>query len=99
MLLQLFFFKNIQNRETRCASDGIAAERTEKLHPIVEGVGDLTFGDNRRDRKRIADRLAKNHDVGNHILRFESPEVRAQAPKSHLDFIGDADAARCAYVT
>src|SRR6266478_5289466 len=99
MLLQLFFLKNVQNREPRRASNGIAAKRTEKLHAIVEGIGDLTRGDNRRERKRIADRLAKNHDVGNHILRFESPEVRAQASKSQLNFIGDADAARCAYVT
>src|SRR5712664_4176652 len=99
MLLQLFFLKNVQNREPRRASNGIAAKRTEKLHAIVEGIGDLTRGDNRRERKRIADRLAKNHDVGNHSLCFKSPEVSAQAPKSHLDFVGDADAARGTDVT
>src|SRR5882724_4825789 len=99
MLLQLFFLKNVQNRETRCARDGIAAERAEKFHAIIECICDLLRGDHRGERKRVANGLAKNHDVGNHSLCFKSPEVRAQASKSHLDFVGDADAARGTDVT
>src|SRR5262249_31361997 len=38
-------------------------------------------------------RLAENHDVWNNSLRFESPEMRAQASKTDLNFIRDANAA------
>ena len=94
MLLQLLFFQNIQNRETRRASDRIAAKRAEKFHAIIEGISDLLRGDHCAKRKRIANGLAKNNDVWNDALRFESPEVITQPPKSHLDFVGDANAAR-----
>src|SRR5258708_18539969 len=99
MPLKLFFFQNIQTRETRRASNRIPAKRTEKLHAIVEGICDFLSSDNRGERKRIADRLSKHYDVGNHVLCFESPQVRTQASKSHLDFVGYADTARRADVT
>src|ERR1700738_116725 len=93
MLLQLLFFQNIQNRETRRASDRVAAKRAEEFHAIIEGICDLLRGDHRAKRKRIANGLAKNNDVWNDSLRFESPEAGAQAPKSHLCFVGVANAA------
>src|SRR5882762_1629907 len=98
-LLQLLCFQNIQNRETCRASNRVAAERAEEFHAIIECICDLLGGDHRGERKRIANGLAKHDDVGNHILRFESPEVLPQAPKSHLDFVGDTNAARCADIT
>src|SRR5712692_9418227 len=43
-LLQLSFFKNIQNRKTSSAGDWIAAKGAEKFHPVVKGIGDLRRG-------------------------------------------------------
>src|SRR5258708_13811000 len=86
-LLQLFFFKNIQNRKTSSAGDWIASKGAEKFHPIVKGIGDLQRGDNRRERKRIADGVAENDDIRNHALRFDSPEMPPQSPDLHLSLL------------
>src|ERR1700731_2179464 len=90
-LLQIFFLENL---ETRSASDRVAAKRAEKFHPVVKRIGDLRGGDNRRQRKGIADRLAKHDDVGNHALRFESPKMRSKTSESDLYFVGDTNRAR-----
>src|SRR5260370_4348127 len=93
-LLQLFFFKNIQNRKTSSAGDWITAKGAEKFHPVVKGIGDLRRGDHRRERKRIADGFAENDDIRNHALRFESPEMRSQTPEPDLHFVGNTHGAR-----
>src|SRR5580700_6442219 len=93
MFLQVFFFENIQNREACRAGYGIPSKRAEKFHAVVERFGDLCSCDYRCERESIANRLAKNDDVRNHALRFESPEMRAEPPKSDLYFIRDAHSA------
>src|SRR6267143_3876414 len=99
VLLQVPFFQDVQNGQTRCARDGIAAKRAEKFHAVVERIGDFRRSDNRRQRKSVPDRLAQNHDVRNHALRFESPKMRSKTPESDLHFVGDADRACSADVT
>ena len=50
-------------------------------------------GDYRREGETITYRFAEDDDVRNNILRFETPEVRAEAAEAYLDFVGDADTA------
>src|SRR5258708_35908021 len=98
MWLYVFFFEDIENRETRRTSDRVAAKRAEKFHAVVERTGDFRRGNDGCERKRIADRLAENHDVRNPALRFESPKMRPKTPEPDLDFVGDTDRARTAHV-
>src|SRR5258708_35760251 len=53
-LLQLFFFKNIQNRKTSSAGAWIASKGAEEFHPVVKRIGDLRRRDHRRERKCVA---------------------------------------------
>ena len=94
----MLFFEDVQNSESRGAGNGIAAEGTEEFHAVVEACGDFRSGDDCRERESISDRFAEHHDVGNDVLRFEAPEVRAEAAEADLHFVGDADTARGADV-
>ena len=91
-MLEMIVFEHIENSEARGASNRIAAERAEKFHAIVEAGGDFRSGDDGSEREGISDGLAEHHDVGDDVLRFESPEVRAEAAEADLHFVGDADA-------
>src|SRR5260370_31396283 len=99
VLGKMLFFENIKTRKTRRASERVAPKRAEKFHPAAERIGDFRRGDNRRQRKRIANRFAKHNDIGNHALRFESPEMRSKTPESDLYFVGDTNRACSAHVT
>ncbi len=88
----MLFFEYLQNRESGGARYRIAAEGAEEFHSIIETCGDFRSGDDCSKREGIADRFAEHHDVRNDSLRLESPEVRAEAAKADLHFIGDADA-------
>ena len=90
--------ENVEDGETSGAGDRIAAEGREKFHAVGEGRRDFGSGDDSGKRKGVADRLAKDHDVRNDLLRFKSPKVSAQAAKTDLNFVGYADAAVCANV-
>src|SRR5260370_38439557 len=67
-LLQLFFFKNIQNRKTSSAGDWIASKRAEKFHPVVKEAAELRRGNHRPELKRIADGFAENDAIRDHPL-------------------------------
>src|SRR5258708_8067727 len=97
-LLQLFFFKNIQNRKSSCAGDWIPSKGAEEFHPVVERIGDLRCRNHCRQRKRVADRFTKDDDIRNHSLRFESPEMRSQTTEPDLHFVGDTHRAGAAHV-
>src|SRR5688572_21577773 len=45
----------------------------------------------------VADRFAEHDDVGNDVVVFESPEVRARPAVTGLYFIGNANTARSAH--
>ena len=87
--LQLFVTQHLEHRDARGARHRITAERAEKFHAIGERYGDLLRGNHRGQRKRIANRFTEHHNVRDHALRLESPEMRPQAPKAHLHFVGD----------
>ncbi len=77
VLLQALVAENVKDRKAGGASDGIAAKSREKLHAVSEGRGDFRSGDDGGKRKGVADRFAEDHNVGNHVLRFESPKMSA----------------------
>src|SRR5260370_9085168 len=83
-LLQIFFFKNIQNRKSSCAGDWIPSKGAEEFHPVVERIGDLRCRNHCRHRKRVADRFTKDDEIPNHSSRFESQEMLARTPKPDL---------------
>ncbi len=89
-MLKIFVAKDIQDSEPCGAGYGIAAEGAEKLHAIVEGGRDFGSGDDGSERESVADRLSQDEDIGNYALGFETPEMRAQAAKTDLHFIGNA---------
>src|SRR5215813_6112369 len=97
ILLQVFVAKDIEHGQTGGACHGIPAKGAEKFHTIGEGGGNFARGDDRRERKGIADGFAKDGNVWHDSLRFESPEMRAQAAEAHLYFIGDGDGASSAH--
>src|SRR5260370_29169128 len=86
ILLQVFFFKNIQNREPCGARHRVAAKSAEKLHSVVERIGDFWRGDHRRERKAIADRFAEDDNVRHDAFHLESPEMRSKTPESAHHF-------------
>src|ERR1700752_2587686 len=90
---------HIEYRQTNGARNGVAAEGIEIFHAVIERVRDFRRGDYGRQGMSIADWFAHRHNIGYDSLRLESPEVRADSPKTNLHFIGDANAARVAYVT
>src|SRR5271169_2303929 len=94
----MLFFEYVQNSEARRARNRVSPEGAEELHSVVEACRDFWASDNRGEGESISDWLAEDHNVRNNVLRFESPEVRAQAAETDLHFVGDADAARCADV-
>src|SRR4029077_2722899 len=93
VFLKVLFLEHIQNGESRSACDRIASKSAEEFHAVVETRGDFWSGDDGRERERISDGFSEHHDVWNNVLRFESPEMRAETAKPDLPFIGDADAA------
>src|SRR5579859_1340752 len=94
----MFRFEHIQNSESRGARDGIAAKGAEELHSIVETGGDFKRRDDGRKRKSVPDWFSEHHDIRDDTLRFESPEVGAQAAEADLHFVRNAYSARGANV-
>src|SRR5260370_18221672 len=99
ILLQVFFFKNIQNREPCGARHRVAAKSAEKLHSAVERIGDFWRGDHRRERKAIAAGFAEDDNVRHDTLRLESPQMCSETPESDLHFVGNAHRARFMHIT
>ena len=75
------------------ARHGVAAERAEELHAVVERIRDRARRRDRANRMTVAQRLAHHDDVGHDVLILERPEARAHATESRLHFVGDAHAA------
>src|SRR5262245_39245148 len=90
--LQPFVAHYIEHCEPRRAGNGIAAERTEKLHSVIKLARNLARGDHRSERERISNRLAEHHDVRHNALRLESPKVRAEPTESDLHFVSNTNA-------
>lgn len=76
-MLKVFVAEDVEYRETGGAGDGVAAKGGEKFHAVGEGCGDFRSGDDGSKRKSVADGFAKDHDLRNGLLRFESPKVSA----------------------
>src|ERR1043166_3366453 len=74
------------------ADDRIAAEGVE-VRALRERGGDVRCCNDRAERATVPDSFRHCHDVGNYVLRFESPVMRAGPTESGLDFISDADSA------
>src|SRR5271166_7108086 len=55
---------------------------------------DLGPGHHRGKRHTVADALGHGYDIRNYALRFKSPIVRSSPPKTRLNLVRDADAAR-----
>lgn len=69
----------------------------EVLHPrLEEGLCYLSGGDHARHGVAVADGLSHGNNVGHKVLalQLESPEVGANTPETHLDLIGNENAAR-----
>src|SRR5258708_17151546 len=98
MWLYVFFFEDIENRETRRTSDRVTAKRAEKFHAVVERTGDFRRGNDSCERKRIADRLADKHHVRHDALGFESPKMRPNTPEPLLPFFSLAACASSAHL-
>jgi hypothetical protein len=77
VLLEMLVVENVEDRETGGAGYRIAAEGREEFHAVDEGRGDFRSGDDGGERKSVADGLAEHYNVGNDVLRFESPKVSA----------------------
>src|SRR5262249_33178002 len=89
ILLQMLLLQHIKDCQARGTGDRIPYKGAEEFHAIVETLRNLRSGNHSRKRKRVPDWLAQNDDIRDNILRFESPEVRAQPAKTHLDFISN----------
>lgn len=98
VLLKILVAQHIKNGKTGCTGNGIAAKRAKELHAIIEGSGDFRRRDDSGKRETVGDGFAKDEDVGDDILRFEAPEMRAKASEADLDFIGYANPAGRAHV-
>src|SRR6266478_7441729 len=94
VLLQVFVGDDIKDRQANRTRDGVAAEGVEILHTAVKRSGNLRRGHDCRQWMSIANRLAHRDNVGHDALCLKTPEVRADAPKTYLHFVGNADAAR-----
>ena len=75
MRLHPFVFEHVEHGQSDGARDGVAAERAEVLHPVVERRGYLRRRHHGADRMPIADRLAQHHDVRHHLLLLEAVEM------------------------
>ena len=93
VLLQIIGLDYLQNHPPNGAGYRVAAVGVEVLHAVVEGGGDALGGDYRRQRVAVSDRFAQRDDVGDDLLGFKPPEVRADTAKADLNFVGYADPA------
>src|SRR5262249_28042326 len=91
VILQALLLHDVEDREANGARDGAAAERAEKLHPVVERFRDLARRHHRAQRVAVPDGLSEHGDVGNDALRFERIEVVAHPSVRRLYFIRDTD--------
>ena len=89
-LLQPLLLDDVEHGEAGGAGDGVAAERAEELHAVVERVGDLARRHHGAEREAVPDRLAEHHDVRHDALSLEAPEVRAQPAEARLHLVRDA---------
>jgi hypothetical protein len=70
--LQLFAVDHVQDRAALSADNGIATERVE-VCSLSERGRDFRRRHNRAERATVSDSFGHRHDIGNHILGFESP--------------------------
>src|SRR5215470_17600925 len=96
--LKFLIAKHVQHREPGCATDGIPAKCAEELHTVGKGSGNFRRGHDPRERKRVPDGLAKNHNIRNNALRFEAPKVGTETPETNLYFVCDAYSAGPAHM-
>src|SRR6185503_17673745 len=93
VLLQLLVVYHVEHRDSYRARHGVAAERTEILHAVVERIRDRARGGDRTDRMSVAQWLAHHDYVGHDTLILKRPEARSHATQAGLHFVGDAHAA------
>ncbi len=90
MLHQPFFAHDPQHGLADGAGYGIAAEGAEEFHAVVESGRDFGTGDHGTERMAVADRLAQDDDIGQHVLFLKGVKMAADPAISRLHFIGDA---------
>ena len=96
MLLESLVADDVEDRESDRRRHRIATERVEVLHPVRERAGDRSRRHDGTERMAVADRLAPRDDVRAGALRTERPDIRADAPESDLDLVGDRHGANAA---
>jgi len=94
VVLKIFVTQHVEDGESRGTGNRIATKSAEEFHAVIEGSSDFRRGDDRGKWEGIADGFPEDDDIGNDALRFETPEMRAEACETDLHFIGDANAAR-----
>ncbi|MNP16850.1 hypothetical protein D3C76_1092590 [compost metagenome] len=87
---QLVALDCIEHRQAYRARHGVAGEGIEILHAVIEGIGNLTGGHNRRHRVAVANRFAHGDGIRHHALGLECPPVATDAAKPDLHLIGQA---------
>ena len=105
---QITFFKVVYRRHTNFSMESIqqtfngqadfgthraTASGREQRTLACERVGDVAARDHSTKRMPIAEGLGDRNDVGHDPLLFETPEVVTEAPRAHLDLVGDAQPA------
>ncbi len=94
VLDQVLLDDDLQGRQPRGGGERIAAVGGAAAGGIRERLGlrQLVGRDDRRERKAAADSLAAGHDVGNHLVVVDAPELSgASEARDHL--VGDEECA------
>eukprot|EP01137_Pigoraptor_chileana_P015016 Opistho-2@70398 len=92
VLLRVFLLHDVQRCHADGACDGVPAKRIE-VEALGKHLCDFGCRDDGGKRPAIADALCHGHNIRHHSVRLKAPEVRAEATKSSLHFIGNAHTA------
>src|ERR1700733_720903 len=91
--LQLVVEGDLERRERGGAGGRAPAKGAEKFHAVVEAGRDRARCDDGPERVAVGDRLTEDDNVRRDVVRFKSPEVRADPPEPGLHLVGDREAA------
>ncbi len=87
ILLQRFLFDHFQNCQPRRTGYRVSAEGVEITGFIRQGFGNLWTSDDGSQRMPVAHRLSQGHNIGDHIIELETPEMLAETTEAPLNFI------------
>ncbi len=90
--LKAFAFQDVEDRHSRGAGDGIAAEGVEVARLAAERLHDLRLDHHGGDGMTVAHRLAHGDDVRCEAVALETPQLVARAAEARLHFVGDEQA-------